>query len=208
MFSNPFTPESKKAKKSLFKSGYKMNSLSLNRLSALERIKVSLPLELLEQNIPAEQLRFFKDLKFYITLKLLKDHLEILEKDIDHFLIDAVKQAFGFSTLDENHNVKELFLYDPFNRIKIETLPPSIAKLIKLRTLSINCLGLKQLPTNFADLKELESLTVEDNLSPKCLEILIKMKHLKNLVLPKVFSRKEHKLLKLALPNTKIEYIK
>jgi len=204
MFSNPFTPESQKAKKSLLKQESKDLKLGLlskkieNKIDDFERKVAFGPFE-----IKKSQVEFLKDL-----IEAVMEGASYAMEDIDHYqaeekIINELKRS---GKIDKAGNIIELTL----NLLFVPRIPPTIKNLKNLKVLRAENLQLIELPEELWDCTELRVLYLDENELTHISDKIAQLKKLKDLNLGSndllIFSTKAQ--LKKLLPNTIITFPK
>jgi len=199
MFENPFQPESKKAKKSLFNRNKKAGQFV--SVKTMEKIEKSFPtVEYHGLRIRKEQVEFFKDLEKLIEQIILRKeeaHYQIIaKKSRAEVLKDELGKLVKECELDSIGNIVRLTLrqLDYLNQ-----LPASITNLIKLKQLEIiDCKEFRTLPENLGQLNRLEGMVLNGTIMRelpssfghlKKLEGLYVYNHRHALKLPETFGR-------------------
>ena len=161
MFNNPFTPESQKAKKSLFNKKATINIgrlLSANQLEKIKKIGEGFELEEYGNlKIRKDQIQFLYDLeKALIGVTLPEFMTSILDEEQARDYLLKVKKAIG---VDRLGNITRLTLSNTY----FGALPHNINLLKKLDSLYLSKTGIRNLPKHLENLKELEILLLSGN---------------------------------------------
>ena len=156
MFNNPFTPESKKAKKSLFKKELKdlmSHKIAQHMVGKIESIT---PLvEYGDFKIRREQIGFIYDLEKQVAADRGAQKPGEMKhvKDLINRFLDLMYE--GLPMVDEKGNI-QCFVLQGF---KLTQLPESIGKLKHLQYLDLSLnYALKTLPLSLGKLKELKRI--------------------------------------------------
>jgi len=183
MFTNPFTPEFKKAKKSLFKKEVSVRVERKISVDMAKKIETATPPSIYETEykIKREQAKFLVDLEDQLAEDLLRaydDKKECREKAqaaLESILINKER-----CEINEAGDIIELRLMS----LGLSLLPDSVANLKKIKILS--CWGnrLSELPEALCDLNELTTLDLERNLLSKLPKNFAKLKNLEFLSIP------------------------
>jgi len=198
MLENPFTPESKKAKKSLFATDKKARFLNINK-ETLKLVKeVGEEFELGDYGgieIKKYQLPFLHDLE-NLFIKYSKNQGQLYTREqARKFIAERLASDYQEYSGKAVHNGEILGLdlsadYDPFSGTNFDRfgqLPQSISILRHLEFLALNHGTLSELPTSIANLPNLIELQIANckNLAVANLLPLIKRcKKLKRIILP------------------------
>ena len=180
MFENPFTPESKKAKKSLFAKKLTAKILKLSNktersISELENKLVSFG----DYEIMQRQLYYIHLIREKLKRGEKKsDNLDYKNKELDKIILKQFEESLNYigrwlddlalifnkleDPIDENGNVIVLNLH----RNPLYVLPPGISKLTKLKALIIDSAEIFSLPEELKKLKSLKYI-FWDNKAPK-----------------------------------------
>jgi len=175
MFSNPFTPDSQKAKKSLFNQGVrainigrKLSEQREKSLAQLERVKYG------DFKVLAPQVEFLHDLEKQISRDFrthqisVEDAAEMLNKLMHKKDIE----------MDKAGNIIVLNI----SQLQLNALPNSIDKLVKLRKLNFSFNRIIYLTDKVCDLPELQILVASSNKLGHLPERIGNLKNLKILI--------------------------
>jgi len=171
MFNNPFTPESKKAKKSLFNKKIEKNFYASKVLEE----KIADPLvEYGPFKLAMSQVKFLNDLvRMFLKHaksrginsdpeKLKKDLITVLESQPKVTQLGQLLEKYSRRknrNIDENGYITRL----DFKHWTLEELPESIVNLKNLGELYISRAGLRIFPEQLTQLKNLWDLDISDN---------------------------------------------
>jgi len=163
MFSNPFTPESKKAKKSLFKHDKKGPALNLSRY-AKEKIADLATVDFYGVKVLKKQAMFLSELQDYwlSILGVVFSPNEILglvpkminRQDGEKDLVIKINPMGQIEDLTiDGHQVTGCLLY----------FPETICNLIHLKKLNLDNNKIEFIPDEFFELKNLKELGIRGN---------------------------------------------
>jgi len=165
MYNNPFTPDSQKAKKSLFQK--KVINISFKNVKQVELIEQRLKslIEFGNHKIAPEQIKFVYDLE----QQLLHDVNKIFKRGGGRvYSVAQAKGSIDNTILKKVDRLGNIISLD-FNHFNLLMLPPSIEELTELAELDFRNSAVTEIPDALQKLPKLKSLNLQNtkNLSPE-----------------------------------------